>query len=228
VEWAEGVEPSPSAWRADVLSVDTTPTHGRPGGTLTPVSRSAAARLDPRPPGDALPEEDSNPHSRSNNPTSCRLDDLASVRSEPSLGAPASCRVDGRGRTCTLRFRRPVPCPFGHVDVRALGLEPSLVRGKSPVPLPVRRDARGGAGGDRPLRCLCSCQGAGGPAGGRARRSRLGRSRTPGRRCWRPRRHRGPSPWGLIAHDVVRVVRRNAGDRRGVLRLTSARLGGPH
>lgn len=69
--------------------------------------------------------------------------------------------VDGRGRTCTLRFRRPVPSPFGHVDVapltglepvtfcstgrgsgrlsyggvvRALGLEPSLVRGKSPVP----------------------------------------------------------------------------------------------
>src|SRR5918998_6659414 len=71
-----------------------------------------------------------------------------------------SC-VDGRGRTCTLRFRRPAPSPFGHVDVapptglepvtfcstgscsgqlsyggvvRALGLEPSLVRGKSPVP----------------------------------------------------------------------------------------------
>ena len=69
--------------------------------------------------------------------------------------------VDGRGRTCTLRFRRPAPSPFGHVDVapptglepvtfcstgscssrlsyggvvRALGLEPSLVRGKSPVP----------------------------------------------------------------------------------------------
>src|SRR5438874_4434956 len=69
--------------------------------------------------------------------------------------------ADGRGRTCTLRFRRPVPSPFGHVDmapptglepvtfcstgscssrlsyggvVRALGLEPSLVRGKSPVP----------------------------------------------------------------------------------------------
>ena len=28
VEWAEGIEPSPSAWGADVLSVDTTPTRG--------------------------------------------------------------------------------------------------------------------------------------------------------------------------------------------------------
>jgi hypothetical protein len=31
VEWAEGVEPSPSAWGADVLSVDTTPTGVPPG-----------------------------------------------------------------------------------------------------------------------------------------------------------------------------------------------------
>ena len=69
--------------------------------------------------------------------------------------------VDGRSRTCNLRIRKPAPCPFGHVDVRAtdgirtrdlrldgpalqlaelrrlvraLGLEPSLFRGKSPVP----------------------------------------------------------------------------------------------
>jgi hypothetical protein len=130
--------------------------------------------LDPRPPGDALPEEDSNPHSRSNNPTSFRLDDLApsaatGSRTPGSVEGPASCPldhrgdhasparleratpafggrcsrplsycelcVDDRGRTCTLRIRRPVPSPFGHVDVvRALGLEPSLVRGKSPVP----------------------------------------------------------------------------------------------
>ena len=27
--------------------------------------------------------------------------------------------VDGRGRTCILRFRSPVPSPFGHVDMRA-------------------------------------------------------------------------------------------------------------
>src|SRR5207248_175963 len=30
MEWAEGVEPSPSAWGADVLSVDTTPTSAGP------------------------------------------------------------------------------------------------------------------------------------------------------------------------------------------------------
>jgi hypothetical protein len=29
VEWTEGVDPSPSAWGADVLSVDTTPTGWR-------------------------------------------------------------------------------------------------------------------------------------------------------------------------------------------------------
>src|SRR4029077_3991530 len=34
VEWAEGVEPSPSAWGADVLSVDTTPTSPRRSGPL--------------------------------------------------------------------------------------------------------------------------------------------------------------------------------------------------
>ena len=52
--------------------------------------------------------------------------------------APAELRrggVDGRGRTCILWVRNPVPSPLGHVDVvRVLGLEPSLFRGKSPVP----------------------------------------------------------------------------------------------
>ncbi len=89
-------------------------------------------------------------------------------RATPAFGGRCSrplsygeMSVDGRGRTRTFRFRRPVPSPFGHVDVapptgiepvtfcstgscssrlsyggvvRALGLEPSLVRGKSPVP----------------------------------------------------------------------------------------------
>ncbi len=80
------------------------------------MSRSAAARLDPRPPGDALPEEDSNPHSRSNNPTSFRLDDLASSTATGSR-TPAS----------GLRARR-----LGHLDHRgvaeAVGLAPTRAR----------------------------------------------------------------------------------------------------
>lgn len=82
-----------------------------------------------------------------------------------SYGELVLLGVDGRGRTCTLRLRTPVPSPLGHVDsscapptrfepvafcstgscsgpaelrrrvcVCALGLEPSLIRGKSPVP----------------------------------------------------------------------------------------------
>ena len=47
---------------------------------------------------------------------------------------------------------------------------------------------------------MCWCPGLACPA-----RSRLGRCRTPGRRCWRPRRHRGASPWIERAHDVVRA-----------------------
>ena len=159
--------------------------------------------------------------------------------------------VDGRGRTCTLRLRRPVPSPFGHVDVapptglepvtfcstgscssrlsyggvvRALGLEPSLVRGKSPVPYlsgvtrvvgregieppmsgrrlvysqlrPMARPTHVEARWRWPRRrCLCSCQGADGRTGCR-HGSRLGRCRTPGRRCWRPRRHHWLEPKG--------------------------------
>ena len=159
--------------------------------------------------------------------------------------------VDGRGRTCILRFRKPAPSPFGHVDmravdgtrtrilrrdgpalepvelrqhVRALGLEPSLVPVKSRVPYPsgVTRVVRGSGGNRTP--CVdttaalqaaaphgatgpsrsrvaatpmtmpmqlsrCWCPGLAGPA-----RARLGRCRTPDRRCWRPRRHRGSSP----------------------------------
>ncbi len=158
--------------------------------------------------------------------------------------------VDGRGRTCILRFRKPAPSPFGHVDmravdgtrtrilrrdgpalepvelrqhVRALGLEPSLVPVKSRVPYPsgvtrrtwVGRESNplcrydGCSTGscapwrDRPISepcgvtpmtmpmqlSRCWCPGLAGPA-----RARLGRCRTPDRRCWRPRRHRGSSP----------------------------------
>src|SRR2546427_13205485 len=46
--------------------------HGRPNRTLTCVTRSAAARLDPRPPGDALPGRGSNPRLPGNGRTSFR------------------------------------------------------------------------------------------------------------------------------------------------------------
>jgi hypothetical protein len=58
--WPKGVEPSSRAWRARILAVERRPRR-RPGGTLTPVSRFAAARLDPRPPGDGCQGGDRTP-----------------------------------------------------------------------------------------------------------------------------------------------------------------------
>ena len=119
--------------------------------------------------------------------------------------------------------------------MRALGLEPSLVRGKSPVPyqsgvtrvvgrqgIEPRMSVDGWVTtsvramrdrpmcdrcGDRPqrLRCLCSCQGAVGRTGCAAR-CRPGRCRTLGSRCWKPRRHHWLEPMEDDAHDVVRVL----------------------
>ena len=47
-------------------------------------------------------------------------------RATPAFGGRCSAplsygemSVDGRSRTCNLRIRKPVPCPFGHVDERA-------------------------------------------------------------------------------------------------------------
>ena len=125
--------------------------------------------------------------------------------------------------------------------VRALGLEPSLVRGKSPVPYlsgvtrvvgregiepPVSEDGwstascapwrdrpmskPGGAGLDDDVSAVVKVLMAGLVA---RRGSRLGRCRTPGRRCWRPRRHHWLEPKGKCAHDVVRVMRRSAEDQ---------------
>ena len=157
--------------------------------------------------------------------------------------------VDGRGRTCTLRFRKPAPSPFGHVDmravdgtrtrilrrdgpalepvelrqhVRALGLEPSLVPVKSRVPYPSGVTRVVGREGIEPLcrndgcstgscapwrdRPISESRGRDSdddayavvkvlvPGTGWPGARRLGRCRTPGRRCWRPRRHRGSSP----------------------------------
>ena len=108
--------------------------------------------------------------------------------------------------------------------MRALGLEPSLFRGKSPVPyLSGVTRAVGREGIEPPMSedgwSTASCapwrdrpmSKPGGTdfdddvsavvkepmAGLVARRaSRLGRCRTPGRRCWRPRRHHWLEPKG--------------------------------
>ena len=157
-------------------------------------------------------------------------------RATPAFGGrcsrPSELRragVDGTIRTCTLRFRRPVPCPFGHVDVappmglepmtvcstgscssrlsyggtvRALGLEPSLVRGKSPVPYlsGVARVVVGGPDDDASAVVKVRH-----PGWLRRWWSRLGRCRTPGRRFWRQRRHPWLEPKGMdMAGNVLR------------------------
>ena len=55
---------------------------------------------------------------RGEGPASCPLDhrgmeEAAVLSSHLSYG---ELRVDGRGRTCTLRFRRPASSPFDYVD----------------------------------------------------------------------------------------------------------------
>jgi len=94
---------------------------------------------------------------------------------------------------------------YGSV-VRALGLEPSLFRGKSPVPhqsgvtrmwtdvhtaRPILPGPRGGGPGNFDASAVVNEL-----VPGLVIRCRTpGRSRTPGRRCWRPRRHLGSSAW---------------------------------
>jgi len=79
--------------------------------------------------------------------------------------------------------------------VRALGLEPSLFRGKSPVP-----HRSGVTRGVAPRGRVARPRGDDASAvvkelmpGLVIRWRTPGRSRTSGRRCWRPRRHRDPS-----------------------------------
>ena len=139
--------------------------------------------------------------------------------------------VDGRIRTCMSRFRRPAPDPFGHVDVapptgfapvtsgltdrrspllsyggsvRALGLEPSLFRGKSPVPYQSGVTRMGSAArAARPIRFPDRWTAARGLDASAVVKELVpglvircctpGRSRTPGLRVWKPRRHRDSS-----------------------------------
>ncbi len=160
----------------------------------------------------------------------------SNVRPPPSEGGALTTElrrdgVDGRIRTCMNRFRRPVPDPFGHVDVapptgfapatsgltdrrspllsyggsvRALGLEPSPFRGKSPVPYQSGVTRMGSvARTARPIRVPGPVdRGPGNDAsavvkelvpGLVIRYCTLGRSRTPGLRVWKPRRHRDSS-----------------------------------
>src|SRR5437763_1191119 len=102
--------------------------------------------------------------------------------------------------------------------VRVLGLEPSLVRGKSPVPYQSGVMRRSGPGGNRtPFVGMTAGLQPAAPHGatddasavvkvlvsrlavGRVEASSEG-SRTPGR-FWRPQRHRDSSPWDWNAHD---------------------------
>ena len=136
--------------------------------------------------------------------------------------------------TSGLTGRRYHWLSYGGV-VRALGLEPSLVRGKSPVPYlsgvtrvvgregiepPVSEDGwstascapwrdrpmpkPGGAGLDDDVSAVVKVLMTALDA---RHVSRLGRCRTPGRRCWRPRRHHWLEPEKKCAHDVVREQR---------------------
>jgi hypothetical protein len=96
--------------------------HGRPGGTLTPVTRFAAARLDPRPPGDGCQGGDRTPAFRV---TAGRL----------SARPPGIAYRDGESNPA-LRVEGPVSWPLDHRgekrkrgDSNAQGLAPLPVFG---------------------------------------------------------------------------------------------------
>ncbi|MEA2826400.1 MAG: hypothetical protein QOG43_839 [Actinomycetota bacterium] len=131
------------------LSVGRRPRVGRPGGNLTPVSRSAAARLNPRPPGVALPARGSNSRLPGNSRTSVPLDHLASAAAGGAVGRVAAvecavmCGIDPDVTAhSTRRYRDGESNP---------GL-----RGESPVscPLDDRGELRGGSGATRTPRGL--------------------------------------------------------------------------
>ena len=104
-----------------------------------------------------------------------------------------------------LTGRRSNQLSYGGV-VRALGLEPSLFRGKSPVPY-----QSGVTRGVPPRGRVARPRGDDASAvvkelvpGLVIRFGTPGRSRTSGRRCWRPRRHRDSSARCERAHDGQR------------------------
>ena len=217
---------------------------GCQGGARTPAFRVTAGRLSARLPGMGTASP-----ARFERATFA----FGTRRSSP-LSYGELDGVDGRSRTCNLRFRRPAPFPFGHVDVsavdgirtrilrrdgpvleplsydsnvRALGLEPSLVPVKSRVPYPsgVTRVSSRSRVAAAPMTMSvqlsrCWCPGLACPA----RMSRLGRCRTPavgvGDRA-PPRRE----PIDRVAHDVVRAGRRVCKRRRArTRRPTSASI----
>ena len=141
-EPAVGIEPTPSRVLAERPSFRTSPAY-----SLRTHRNSG------------LPEEDSNPHSRCNKPTSCHWTIWHRSSQHSTVASPARLEraTPAVGRRCSrpLSYGERVsaagvePAISGFVDrrllhsttstscccvVRALGLEPSLFRGKSPVP----------------------------------------------------------------------------------------------
>ena len=106
---------------------------GRPGGTLTLVSRSAATRLNPRPPGVALPGRGSNPRLPGNNRTSSRsttwhgrlrsavpLSEHSFASSRPGMvdSAPLSRSPSTASLRLVLAWSTPLRCPALRAQLR--------------------------------------------------------------------------------------------------------------
>ena len=149
--WSGRIElPSP-AWRTGILAVERRP-HVLPGkgSNLRPPGNSRLSvpldhlAIDWVPRRDRGRAEAGDSNAQGPQARTCFRDRLliqpgrflgprrhdSNVRRPPSDGGALSPElrrggVDGRGRTCTLRLRRPVPCPLDYVDVAPpTGFEP--------------------------------------------------------------------------------------------------------